>query len=1052
MLSMSPAMAAVQAGGYFSREDYYLREAEIGQNSRWCGGGARALGLVDAVGEEDFRRICRGEDREGNRIVAYNLSGGVEGGRHRAGNDCTFSAPKSVSIAYAVGVDAVKEAHDAAVVAIAGQLERHHSLFRERGELFPGTLVAAKFDHATSRNIDPQLHSHLFVANLTQTPEGAWKANEPKGIYQNKMHLGFLYRVELARELEARGFSFRITDRSQMFFELKGIDPRLVDYFSSRRVEIEGQVANWREEGRFVGVPHGRLYEMAALETRDPKRSISREDVERIFEKGFEACGTSSLQVKEELEREIGLSPELAPRTAPEQMVELAARDLTEKEAVFGRERLLDQAVRISGTAYGVRELDEAIGSRAGVLSLGSDSRGREFFTTTGMRDLEAGNLERVKTLSRTPYESGVPPHEIEAYRERLASEGVRLTAGQWKEVLQEVTGESAFALTVGDPGTAKTGTLGYIERFYEEVLKPAGRAPCTINLAYTGKAAREMSAATGRPGFTLDSFLGAASKFDLQRPNSAGAILDIAGEKIPILKEAPLVLRLDEAGFVGARQAHELMDVVGRFQEHGLKVKVHLLGDTKQMQPIAAGNFLAQVRELGEAGKVEYAHLTEILRQRDPELKEIARGLNREDRPLAENAREALSRLKGRGELVEIPDHAELRSAAVRHYLEESRKPARHPERAAAGERQSVLMVAGTNAEKTELNREVREARVAAGEIERGKTFAVLTPVHQGVTVEGYREGDTLVFTGTQGEDGKLANWGARIGTEARVVALDRERNAVQVKYSFRAGRKGGEVVRHVTREFPAAELVGKTALFREEERNFAVGDRVVALKNDRGLKLNNGDLGTLRELDGEGGAVLDLGGRKVKLDLARYRQVDHAYAVTIHKSQGATVEHSIMVAPVRPGKETPLPATGDIAYGHTSYNALNVAVTRAQFGTRIFTTSKEGLAREVEVVDTKGSTLDKVVRESRELGPFGRAELFRERPLTVLGKEIDTLGKSLAKSGDGMPRLSVESIGIPHTPVPYRELFKPVLQPQMSIPKEPRLPDMGKELELRR
>jgi hypothetical protein len=74
MLSMSKAMNAGQAGGYFSKEDYYLRDAELGQNSKWCGEGARALGLDGPVREEDVRSLCRGEDPGGNRIVSYKLT------------------------------------------------------------------------------------------------------------------------------------------------------------------------------------------------------------------------------------------------------------------------------------------------------------------------------------------------------------------------------------------------------------------------------------------------------------------------------------------------------------------------------------------------------------------------------------------------------------------------------------------------------------------------------------------------------------------------------------------------------------------------------------------------------------------------------------------------------------------------------------------------------------------------------------------------------------------------------------------------------------------
>jgi len=156
MLSMSPAMSAGQAGRYFSKEDYYLRSTELGENSKWCGEGAQALGLDGPVREEEFRALCHGDGPSGKRIVNYNKThdkaadAAVE--THRAGNDCTFSAPKSVSIAYAAGFDSAKDAHDAAVGSIAGYLEKHHSFYRSPSGLQHGKLVAAKFDHTTSRH------------------------------------------------------------------------------------------------------------------------------------------------------------------------------------------------------------------------------------------------------------------------------------------------------------------------------------------------------------------------------------------------------------------------------------------------------------------------------------------------------------------------------------------------------------------------------------------------------------------------------------------------------------------------------------------------------------------------------------------------------------------------------------------------------------------------------------------------------------------------------------------------------------------------------------
>jgi conjugative relaxase-like TrwC/TraI family protein len=66
----------------------------------------------------------------------------------------------------------VKEAHDAAVVSVVRHMEDHYSLYRSPEGKLNGKIVVAKFDHATSRNIDPQLHSHCFILNDVLTPEG----------------------------------------------------------------------------------------------------------------------------------------------------------------------------------------------------------------------------------------------------------------------------------------------------------------------------------------------------------------------------------------------------------------------------------------------------------------------------------------------------------------------------------------------------------------------------------------------------------------------------------------------------------------------------------------------------------------------------------------------------------------------------------------------------------------------------------------------------------------------------------------------------------------
>ncbi|WP_239026956.1 relaxase domain-containing protein [Geomonas oryzisoli] len=88
----------------------------------------------------------------------------------RAGNDTTFSAPKSISIAYVAAVEGVKEAHDAAVLSVLDHMERHYCHYRHAKRTHPGGMVAATFDHAALRSIHLQLLSNIFLANAVKTP------------------------------------------------------------------------------------------------------------------------------------------------------------------------------------------------------------------------------------------------------------------------------------------------------------------------------------------------------------------------------------------------------------------------------------------------------------------------------------------------------------------------------------------------------------------------------------------------------------------------------------------------------------------------------------------------------------------------------------------------------------------------------------------------------------------------------------------------------------------------------------------------------------------
>src|SRR5581483_7250276 len=102
----------------------------------------------------------------------------------RPGYDLTLRPPKSVSILWALGTPAqraaIRDAHKDAVDAVVAHIEGHALYARrgskDRGRIEVDGLVAAAFDHRTSRAGDPLLHTHVVAANLSHTADGKWQA------------------------------------------------------------------------------------------------------------------------------------------------------------------------------------------------------------------------------------------------------------------------------------------------------------------------------------------------------------------------------------------------------------------------------------------------------------------------------------------------------------------------------------------------------------------------------------------------------------------------------------------------------------------------------------------------------------------------------------------------------------------------------------------------------------------------------------------------------------------------------------------------------------
>src|SRR5882757_283200 len=222
-------------------EDYYSGEGEA--EGQWIGKAAAELGLDGSkVEPEALTAMLTGR----NPVTGVPLSLKSAPGREPvSGFDLTFSAPKSVSLTWALGGHPVSgqvmEAHRAAVEAALSYMERN-ACWARRGKggrtFVPGQgFLAAAYVHRSSRAGDPQLHTHVLVANATLGPDGRWSRLYHPAIYEHARTTSYLYAAHLRHELTRRlGVEWEPVVNG--IADIKGFSSEELRRFSTRRAEI----------------------------------------------------------------------------------------------------------------------------------------------------------------------------------------------------------------------------------------------------------------------------------------------------------------------------------------------------------------------------------------------------------------------------------------------------------------------------------------------------------------------------------------------------------------------------------------------------------------------------------------------------------------------------------------------------------------------------------------------------------------------------------------------------------------------------------------------
>jgi len=856
--SSSTAEYFHEEGGYYvtaggDREAARAKAEEHRQASAWYGQAAAALGLEPGrkVAAGAFERLLQGHVPGTDIRLGRKRDGRHE---HRPGFDITFSAPKSVSLAALLptqkhprGDRTVLRCHDEAVRAALDWIEE--TMLQTRG-YDPATgqrprvkgygLAAALFRHVASRDLDPQLHTHAVVANMTRDAQGRWKSIEPTLLRRNARLIGAFYRNELSRRLIERGYSVvpAMAGRLQSF-EIAGYDKALRDAFSTRRKHI---LAYMDEKGWERGEAEAQI---AALATRKPKA----EPLHGMLREIWAACAEGFEEVPS-ARRSRGRTV-LPPVPTALEIAWRSVRHLEERQSVFSASDLESLALQHSPGRHSIEAVREAIGMlvRDAHLVEATLRRADRAYVTDRALKAERAVLAMMK--------AGMGAGEALCGREALEAHlaGTGLTHGQADAVRTVLLAEDRVVGVQGRAGTGKTAMLAHVRAL------AGGRS--MLGLAPSSAAAATLARETGMHTRTLQWFLarcgapGSEARPGLDPESGTGVEPATDGRSgIEGLKDrfGGGVLVLDEASMVSTDQMRFLL-------QHARTLDIArlvLVGDRSQLRAVEAGQ---PFRLLQQAGMTT-AVMNDIRRQRNPDLRKAIEAV------LAGDPGEAVELLGG--SVHEVP-YEELAEKAAEAWLELG------PEA-----RERTLLVAPTHELRAGINATVREALAAEGVL-RGRALRIERLVNLGMTraekadARNYREGDTVLFN----QD--MVNF--RVKRDEALTVAGAEEDRVLLMHPDGKPRR-------------IAPQQGyyryRLEVYEAREIEIRAGDRIRWTRNDRKRALVNGGRAEVLAITRDRVRFALDDGRTLALrhDDPQLRHIDHAWSSTVHGAQGSTAD----------------------------------------------------------------------------------------------------------------------------------------------------------------
>lgn len=679
MVSLSSQMNMAVAEQYFSehfRLDDYHNEQETVMGL-WVGSGAKRLGLEGMIDKEDYRAVLHQE-----------LGRFGQAGRPRQSEviyyELTFNMPKSVSLVAmrdervkSLVLDCVKD-HIPRMEEWARVRDRRGDKWQSEETRSTGNLVGALFVHESSRALDPDLHVHVVIPNMSYDSERRqWLALQASALYENQKLSDMAVLNDVAKGLLQLGYEI---ERTVDGFEIRGFERETLDKFSQRSRAIKEKLAEWEanpaELARVAGIHRlsansltdADRRQLAALETRPRKQVVRRADLVRGM---MERFAPEERRQFEQILQTAQQSPVLAPEPSISEWraMNQALSDHFERASVAKENELLAKAL-----AHGIGHVDYKQVQRQ--LHRKELIREGDYLTTREVLAEESRIIDFVRDGRGSCVQLGVGDVSIN---------DKKLSGEQVAAVRHVLTSRDRVIGIRGAAGTGKTTMMREAVRSVEA----SGRSVFVV----------APSASASRGTLRQEGFA--------QADTLAQLLVNASMQE----KIKGQVIWVDEAGLVSARQMRQLFDLAAR-QE----ARVILSGDIHQHGAVERGDALRLLEQYGGLKSVE---LTSIHRQKNQIYKEAVQALDAGDTGAAFEKLDSLNAIR------EIPDAERYQCLADDYVSHRQHK-------------QSVLVVSPIHAEGERVTEAIRSKLKEKGVLSKEQSIGSLRNLNWTETQRG--------------------------------------------------------------------------------------------------------------------------------------------------------------------------------------------------------------------------------------------------------------------------------------------------------------------------